>query len=113
MKHFVPFGCVRQIFLLQNYRVGIEGTYYDEVFAALEDEQSKTSIRTIQDITNLFTNFAKIDSNTDLGFQPIQNGQVNFMDFTNQGMISGKDPNGKAMAFWANLEQEMQPYIQK
>lgn len=45
------------------------------------------------------------------GFKPIQNGEINFLDITNKGLMPGVNPNGKAMDFWMNIEKRMQKYI--
>lgn len=47
----------------------------------------------------------------DIEFKPIQNGEINFLDITNEGFRAGMDPNGKAMEFWSNIEKRLESHI--
>lgn len=58
--------------------------------------------------SNLISHSGKSPS---LGFKPIQNGEINFLNITNNGLKPGLNPNGKAMDFWMNIEERMQKYI--
>lgn len=39
------------------------------------------------------------------GFKPVKNGEVNYLDITNDGLSIGIEPNRKAFDFWENIEQ--------
>ncbi|XP_055301656.1 esterase B1-like [Sitodiplosis mosellana] len=87
--------------------------FYDEALSTPDDEQSKISLRAVENITKLFANFAKYGEPTYqqepiAGFLPIDDDQVNFLDVTNDGLMPGVNPNQKAMEFWAHVEREVQ-----
>lgn len=48
---------------------------------------------------------------SNLDFKPVQNGEINFLDITNNGFIPGLNPNVEAIQFWANIEKRLNKYI--
>lgn len=41
------------------------------------------------------------------GFQPIEEGKINFLDIINDGLYPGLDPNREANHFWADIEENI------
>ncbi|XP_031636633.1 esterase B1-like [Contarinia nasturtii] len=87
-------------------------SFYNEVFSTPDDEQSKVSLKTIDNMATLFTNFAKYGKPIQYGkpikgFSPVQMNRVNFLDFTNDGLILGLDPNGEAIKFWTRIGEKL------
>lgn len=39
------------------------------------------------------------------GFQPVQNGEINFLDINNDGLTVGRNPNKEAFEMWASIEK--------
>ncbi|XP_031636635.1 esterase B1-like isoform X2 [Contarinia nasturtii] len=98
------FGC-------RQYR-----SFYNEVFSTPNDEQSKVSLKTFEDMSTLFTNFAKYgkpirNGKPIKGFKPIRKNRVNFLDFTNDGLALGVNPNKKAIEFWTYIGQELNEIV--
>lgn len=44
---------------------------------------------------------------------PIQNGQVNFVDVTNDGLRVGVNPNQAANELWARVERQVDDFNQR
>lgn len=100
---------------------------YDEILRNKDDEQSKISLRTIENITKLYTNFAKFGyvfqsndtvithrvdkihsipcSDVGDGFQPIQNDQMRHIELSNDGLKADLNPHKEVIDFWTNLER--------
>lgn len=39
------------------------------------------------------------------GSQPVKNGVIHFLDITNEGIMSGLDPNKSTYELWASIEE--------
>lgn len=78
------------------------------MFNTQDDEQSKISIQAIDYMTDLVTQFSKIEK---IGFKPIQNVEINFLDITNGGLKPGMSPNARAMEFWSNIDRRARNYV--
>lgn len=89
-------------------RVNRGKCFYEDVFNSQDDEQSKISLQTIDYMTDLVTKFPKIEK---IGFQPIQNVEINFMDITNEGLKPGISPNARAMKFWSNIDKRLRNFV--
>lgn len=54
---------------------------------------------------------AECETCASLGFQPVQNDEINFLDVTNKGFEPGMNPNQASNQLWKDLEQRIQKYI--
>jgi len=103
--------------LCYMFRCGAAQPFYDDILANKDDEQSRVSLRTIDNLTKIVTNFVKYGSPGYYGdpvdLAPIQNNQVNFVDITNEGLRIGVNPNAAANELWSRVERQVQDYNQR
>ncbi|XP_031638986.1 esterase 6-like [Contarinia nasturtii] len=84
---------------------------YDEVVSNQNDEHSKISLQAIDNITKIFTNFAKYGEISHKGdpiseLKPVKNGDVHFLNIKNDGLEAGPRPNKEAFDFLASIEEK-------
>lgn len=58
-------------------------------------------------LTFYLNSFRTPDPNNKIGFLPIENETVNFLDVKNDGLVPGANPNHKAHQFWSRIEQKL------
>ncbi|XP_055312466.1 acetylcholinesterase-like [Sitodiplosis mosellana] len=74
------------------------------------DKQTQITIKTIENICKLFSNFVKWGNPTHnddpiAGFLPIQGDTINYINISNDGLKLGVSPNAKTNEFWANIDR--------
>ncbi|XP_055306845.1 uncharacterized protein LOC129571106 [Sitodiplosis mosellana] len=83
---------------------------YDDVLSNMEDEGSKISLKLIDNITHLFTNFAKygdlFDKNDSIQIRPVQGDNVHYLDLNNYGFTTGLNPKKETFDFLADIERQ-------
>lgn len=94
------------------FRCGAFQKIYDEILQHPDDEESKISLKAIDNISKLLANFAKYNEPTHMNepveqFLPVQGEQVHFIDLTNDGLKQGINPNKDRNEFWAEIEQKL------
>lgn len=59
-------------------------------------------------ISNIFSPFSEPSHENDLGvgFRPIQNDQIHYIEFDNNGLTARLNPHNGRMKFWSDLEQK-------
>jgi len=92
------------------FRFKMAQALYDEVLSNKKDKGSKTSLKVIDNVTNLITNFAKYgdlsQKNSSIKIRPVQSGKVHFLDVNNGGFTPGLDPKKEAFDFLASIEEQ-------
>ncbi|XP_055308325.1 esterase B1-like [Sitodiplosis mosellana] len=97
--------------LFYLFRCEMARTLYDEIVNSKDDEKSKVSIRAIESISKIVTNFAKYGEPSHEGdpvdeFQPVRNEKIQVIDINNEGVTIKSRPNQKAFDFWATIEKK-------
>ncbi|XP_031624710.1 esterase B1-like isoform X2 [Contarinia nasturtii] len=86
-------------------------SFYDEVVENRSGEHSKICLQVIDNMTKIFTNFAKyseISYQDDPinGFQPVKDSFIHFLDIRNDGLKTGRSPNKESFDFLASIEEK-------
>lgn len=91
------------------FSCGFMPSVYDGILSTQNDTQSKISLDSIENFSQIFANFAKYGTpNNGTGLSN-NNKNVNFISLSNDGVVfGGTDPNLKANNFWESIEKEIQ-----